>query len=206
MTEIVDADVPQAGVGLWRGPGETWEPEGTERVPARPFTSDDIANQFVKLHEAIENLGRVISNAVEPDPPTGVATGNTDASGNAFIVVYAVAAGMQFRLHRAVIEAQGSSPSSPSSLGWYGFYSLGQDNLPGGSYTNINDVLQGSLKDFAPSTSGGPTFPAVFTDNSMQAVECRGPNRLVLIVSGGPVSKRITVNYQGSLRRAHGVA
>jgi hypothetical protein len=200
----VDIEIPEEGLGLWRGRGKDWE--GRQEITPQFDGSDDpTARSWLELRDSIERLGVLLSNAVQPDPPTGVATGNTDASGNAFIVVYAVAAGMQFRLHRAVVEAQGSTPTAPSSAGWYGFYSLQSDAIPGGSFTNIGDTLQGSLKDFAPSTVGGPTFPAVFTDNSMQAVEVRGPSRLVLVVSGGPASKRVTVNYQGSLRRAHGV-
>jgi hypothetical protein len=203
----VDADTPQEGIGLWRGPGERWAGPPGERAPEGAFDGDggNIAAQFVALRESLENLGRAIASATEEDPPTGVASGNTDASGNLWLPIYACAAGQQFRLHRAVVEAQGSSPTSPSSAGWYGFYASDSDIAPGGTFTNIGDVLQGSLKDFAPATAGGPTFPAVFTDNSMQAAEVRGPKHLILVVVGGPATKRITVNYQGSLRRARGI-
>jgi hypothetical protein len=202
----VNADVPQEGLGLWRGEGRRWEGPPSERAPARPFTADDIPEQFEKLRLSIEQLGRLLS-ATEPDAPSGVASGNTDASGMLFLPVYAVAAGMEFRLHRAVVEAQGSSPTSPSSAGWYGFYGVGMDQAPGGTVTaTINDLLQGALLDFAPASAGGATFPAIFTDNSMQAAEVRGPQRLALVVVSGPATKRITVRYQGSLKRAHGIA
>lgn len=165
------------------------------------------ADLWEKLGEEIEGLGRAVATLTEPDAPTGVASGNTNADGNAFVPIYFAADGMQFRLHRAVIECQGYTPAAPytNAAAWIGIYALDQQQAPS-TFTAIGDQLQGALKDLAPSTVGGPIFPAVFTDNSMQAAEVRGPRGLVLVVVGGPASKRVTVNFQGSLRRARGIA
>jgi hypothetical protein len=174
----------------------------TEELPALPN-----ADNWQELVEQVADLGRLIVNSTDPDPPTGIAAGNTNTDGNAYIPIYQVSQGEQFRLHRAVVECQSYTPAAPytNSSGWMGFYSLDSRDAPA-SFTGIGDLFQGALKDLAPSTVGGPLFPAVFTDNSMQASEVRGPKFLILVVVGGPASKRVTVNYQGSLRRARGIA
>ena len=204
----IDSSAPQEGVGLWRGPGENWQAPPGERAPEAAFDGNDpVAAAVVSMQGAIDDLGRKLAAAFPYDGPTGVASGNTDASGNLWLPVYQIGAGLIFKAHRLVVEAAGYTPASPytNASAWLGFYSFGQDVLPGGTYTGIANTMQGALKEFAPATSGGQLLPALFTDNGAQASEVRGPNHLILLVVGGPASARVTVNYQGSLRPAHGI-
>ncbi len=200
------------GIGEHRPPGERWPGPPSEHAPGPAFDSDDprneLAQQWLELAGAIQELGRELASA-KPDGPTGVASGMTDADGMAAIIVYRCAAGEQFRLRRAVVEAQGFSPASPFSAAdaWLGFYDLAQEGIPeSGLGLAVNDIYQGALKDFGPVTSGGPLFPSLFVDGEEQATEIRGPHTLMLIVFEGPASTRITCNYQGLLRRSHGIA
>jgi len=202
------ADEPQTGVGLYRGPGERWPGPPSEHAPVAPFdagTDETEVESFLAVRKQIDELGRTLAQLVPPDEPTGIASGNTDASGNLFLVVYKVAAGEQFRLTRAVVECQGYTPASPYSnaSAWGAFYELDTDTIS--SFTAIGDVLQGAMKDLFPQTAGGPMFPAVFTDQGMQAAEIRGPRTLILVVASGPATKRVTVNYQGALKRQRGI-
>jgi len=176
---------------------------GREETPQ----PDPAAKSMLELREQVAELARAIVNSTVPDGPTGIASGMTDASGNAFIIVYSCAAGEQFRLHRALVEAQGYTWAAPYSAGsaFLGLYSL-QNTAAPASFTGIADVYQGAQKDGGPPVAGGPILPVLFADEDAQASEVRGPNSLVLMISGGPASKRITVNYQGSLRRARGIA
>jgi hypothetical protein len=75
------------------------------------------------------------------------------------------------------------------------------------TYVGINDTLQGALKDLGPMDPGGPIFPGVWTDSAPQGAEIRGPRALCLVVVGtnALAGKRITVNWQGTLRRARGI-
>jgi hypothetical protein len=175
----------------------------TETPPAYPG-----ADNWAAIVEKIDALAREVVNTTQPDPPSGVASGTADANGNCFLVIYTVSMGEQFRLHRAVLEAQGFSPASPyaASTAWVGFYALDAVATPT-TYVGINDTLQGALKDLGPMASGGPIFPGVWTDSAPQGAEIRGPRALCLVVVGTAAlaNKRITVNWQGTLRRARGI-
>ena len=198
------------GLGQYRGPGERWPGPPSEHAPERPFDNADdggTADAWLALAQEIQNLGQLLASQLQ-DGPTGVASGQTDSDGMLALIVYKVAAGEQFRLRRATVEAQGYSPAAPfaASDAWLGFYDLTQDSAPelaaGGA---VGDIYQGALKDFAPSVAGGPIFPALFVDGEQQAAEIRGPNTLMLLVSEGPPLARVTVNYQGILRRPRGL-
>ena len=199
------------GIGEYRGPGERWAGPPSEHAPERPFDGGDdggTAAAWLGLAEEIQKLGRLLASRPQ-DGPTGGASGQTDSDGMLALIVYKVAAGEQFRLRRAVVEAQGFTPAAPfaASDAWLGFYDLTQDSVPeltaGGA---VGDIYQGALKDFAPSIAGGPIFPALFVDSEEEAAEIRGPNTLMLLVSEGPPLVRVTVNYQGILRRPRGIA
>jgi hypothetical protein len=199
------------GLGEHRPPGERWPGPPSEHAPARSFDGgldDPSARAWLELADSIAELGRKLASQPQ-DGPTGVASGNTDADGMLALIVYKCAAGEQFRLRRATVEAQGFSPAAAFAAAdaWLGFYDLTQDSVPEiTAGLAVNDIYQGALKDFAPSVSGGPLFPALFVDGEEQAAEIRGPNTLMLLVFEGPPTTRITVNYQGDLKRPRGIA
>src|SRR5205823_4228038 len=89
-------------------------------VPVEPYVEE-----YTKLAEAIDALGRQIVATTNPNDPSGTASGNTDGSGNAVIGVYQVSDGMEFRASRVVIEASGYTPSAPyTAVGFVGVYAL----------------------------------------------------------------------------------
>lgn len=140
------------------------------------------------------------------DFTAGTATGATDSSGNAVIGLYQVAAGVEAWLTRLVVNARVAAsnaiytPAVPYSNA-AAYLALYQAASPA-----VNDIGDAGLLDFAPPTAGGPIFPGLFTDNSMQAAFVRGPAWYVLRVVSGPASSSVTCRYQLALRRAAGIA
>jgi len=204
------ADEPQTGVGLYRGPGERWPGPPSEHAPVAPFDAgmdETEVESFLAVRKQIDELGRTLAQLVPPDSPAGIASGNTDASGNLFLIVYATAAGEQFRLTRAVAEAYGYTPAVPYSnaSAWVGLYATAQQIAPGGTFTGIANALQGDMVAFGPPAAGGPILPFMYTAVESEAPEVRGPRLLVLVVAGGPASTRVTLHYQGTLRRERGI-
>jgi len=203
------ADEPQTGTGLYRGPGETWPPQASERVPQTEFDGgwDNSGEAFLKMKDAIDQLGRAVAAATHPDGPTGTASGNTDASGNLYLPVYTVAAGEIFCLSRANVEAAGYNPGAvyTSAAAFAAFYATDSDIAPGGILTGVAAALQGSLLAFAPTVAAAQLFPWQYCSNDSYGCKVRGPSRLVLVVSGGPTTRLITVRYQGVLQRERGI-
>ena len=123
----------ETGLGEYRGPGQRWQGPPSERAPERPFDAavDNSGQAWLDLSESIAELGRALASRPQ-DGPTGIASGQTDADGMLAMIVYKVAAGEQFRLRRATVEAQGFSPAAPYSASdaWLGFYALAQDLAP----------------------------------------------------------------------------
>jgi hypothetical protein len=203
------ADEPQEGVGLYRGPGERWPGPPSEHAPVAPFGpfGEQEAESFLAMRDRIDELGRTLAQLVPPDAPTGVASANTNSDGNLFLVVYKVAAGEQFRATRLDVEAYGYTPAVPyaNAAAWVAGYSTEADQVPGGTFTGVGNALQGGQLFFGPPVAGEPILPFLYTAQESEAPEVRGPNLLALVIVGGPASTRVTVRYQGTLRRERGI-
>jgi hypothetical protein len=197
------------GIGEYRGPGERWQGPPSEHAPERAFddAQNTVAEAWVALADELASFGRLLS-AQPQDGPTGVASGNTDASGNLFLIVYKVAAGEQFRLTRADVEAFGFTPAAPFSgaTAWVAMYASDLDQVPGGTFTGIANALQGGQVMIGPPVAGGPMLPFLYAETESAAPEIRGPANLILVVNAGPATTRITFRYQGTLRRPRGIA
>ena len=168
---------------------------------------DPVANAWIAMADELQKFGRLLATQPQ-DGPSGVASGNTDASGNLFLIVYKVASGEQFRLTRALCEAAGQTPASPFSAAaaWVAMYATDLDQAPGGTVVGIANAMQGGQVMFGPPVAGGPILPFLYTSEESNASEIRGPANLVLVVTAGPATARITVRYQGTLRRPAGIA
>jgi hypothetical protein len=199
----------EVGIGEYRGPGERWQGPPSEHAPERAFddAQNTVAEAWVALADELASFGRLLASQPQ-DGPIGVASGNTDASGNLYQIVYKVAAGEQFRLTRAVCEANGQTPASPFSAAsaWVALYATDLDQVPGGTFTGLADALQGGQVMFGPPIAGGPILPFMYTAVESEAPEIRGPANLVLVVNAGPTTRRITLRYQGTLTKPRGVA
>ncbi len=200
----------QEGVGLYRGqqpsvpddlaPGQPPHPsEGYEGPPIQiPLQG------YEKMVKLIDEVGVKLAMETRPDFVVGNASGQTDSDGNATIRIYQAAAGMEARIHRltgnALVAATGVpyTPAVPysNSAAYLTFHDVEDEG--GVGFT--------SLMDFGPPVAGGPIFPFLLTDNSMQAMIVRGPKMIVMQVHVGPASTQVEVRYQISLSRAKGIA
>lgn len=210
-----NADYGEAGQGIGRrqAPGSTpplLEP-GLQPSPSEGYEGPPVSVPIQGWEEreaAIVELGRRMGLETRPDTVAGVATGSTDSNGLAYIGLYTAAAGMEARLHRLTVNAVNPTTAA--------FYTAASTYSNSAAYLEIhaaaspqaNDIdnAHGSLLDFAPPTAGGPIFPGLFTDNSMQASFARGPMGFVLKVVTGPASTLIVARYQIRLSRAVGAA
>ena len=206
----------QEGIGLYRGDGSMAPGTDVIRDDLRPGQAPHPSEGFQgppmsvpvedwqKHIEAIERLGQQINLMTRPDIVVGVAQGNTDSSGNLKMSVYRVAAGMEARLGRltgtALVAATGVA------------YTAAVPYTNAAAYLELHDTDSSSqigptsLMDFGPPTAGGPVFPFLFTDQSMQAALVRGPREFVLNIVSGPASTMVVVRYQIHLSRMKGVA
>lgn len=199
------------GIGEYRGPGEPWPGAPSEHAPTRPFDPEqldpfDSAGQWLALAESIQQLGRMIVTHSQPNDPGAIATGQTDGSGNAVIPCYRVAAGEEFRVSRIVVEVDGSTPSAQFvGVGFCGIYVL--ETFEGVTVgTNAGATTLGGLRDVAAGTATQGFLPAIFEYGDHQSPRVRGPRQIGVVISAGPVNKRVTVYYQGALRKMAGLA
>ncbi len=160
-------------------------------------------DQYAEINAKIEALGKLIVGTSNPNDPSSVASGSTDGSGNAVIGVYEVAAGMEYRVSRIVIEVSGYTPSAPYiAVGFAGVYALpSADGL-----TSATATVLGTLRDVAAGSATQAFLPAIFEYNDHESPRVRGPFWLAVVISAGPASKQVTVYHQGSLRRMQGIA
>ncbi len=203
------------GLGKYRGPSAVPDQlaPGQPPHPSEGYEGPAISvplEWWQKQSEVIDSLGEQLARINLPDLVVGVATGNTDSSGNAVIGIYQVAAGLEAQLHRLTVNA-----INPST---------GVAYTPAATYSNAEaylEILQADapqlsslgftgLIDFAPPITSvanpGPIFPGLFTDNSMQAGAVKGPMGFVLQVNAGPHSTLVMARYQVRIFRQHGIA
>lgn len=117
-------------------------------------------------------------------------TGQTDANGNADIVIYQVPQGMQFITTRVNVEDATHTPASPytNAAGWIALI-RGQAFAPG------------CIVDFIPNPplTNGPILPASITDGATEAGVFRGGEFVTLHVAGAAAlaTTDIWVRLQG---------
>lgn len=164
---------------------------------------EELERRYEDKQKEIEQLGKLIAASTVPNDPSGVAAGNTDGSGNLVLGIYQVATGTEYRTSRIVVEVDGSTPSSPfTGVGYCAIYAL---DSPQGLTVTTATVL-GGLRDVAAGSATQAFLPAIFEYGDHQSPRIRGPKWLAVVISAGPASKRVTVYYQGALRRLQGIA
>jgi hypothetical protein len=109
---------------------------------------------------------------------------NLDASGNGVIKAYTVPQGMNFNLHRVVIDVEGFTPGAPftNAAGW------------------IDVNRGGDRQDFLPlaATVGG--IPAVWAQSGDAAIRYRNGESVEISINGGPASRDARAKIQGTLK------
>ena len=106
-----------------------------------------------------------------------------DATGAGIITIYAVPLGMEFALHRLLIDADGFTPGAPYNAA-----------------AGYVDILRGDERvDFLSLAAGSGAIPAVFSAGDSDAVRFRNGEQVNLRVVGGPVSTTVQVRAQGTL-------
>lgn len=170
-----------------------------------PPISEPLPGSWLELQRKLDELGRGLALHNRPDTVAGPFGGSLDSDGNGYIGIYQAADGMEARLHRLVVNtlvlATGAryTPAAPyaASSAYLEILTAAQPQL--------DSVGNDGLLDFAPPVAGGPIFPGLFTDNSMQASFVRGPNWFVLHVNGGPALGFVFGRYQIRLERQRGI-
>lgn len=164
---------------------------------------EPVGAQFVTtLGNYTERLEALIALARQPerDIPLAASQGaQLNSNGAATFQVYEVAAGFDFYLTRCVVEAatfDATTPYTPASPYSHADFWLGLFRSP-----NPRDVDQGQLIDFTPTTDGQQGLPNV-AEYTQPGPLIRGGQFLVCYVTGGPASRRVSVNYEGYIRRS----
>jgi len=124
------------------------------------------------------------------------ATTQTNASGNATFPIFQAGAGFYVSTNRLVVEcatfdASGAvTPAAPFVGGWLGIFVT----------DDPTNVSQGQMVDFMPTTAGGQLIPAVaeYGSDTRTGPLVRSGEYLVCAIRSGPVSKRVSVNFQAT--------
>ena len=201
------------GTGFYRGEGEPVGPAGQNPDPNAGAASErqmplysPVAVDPELAARVAEELAKMLRNA-EPLSPDGQFSFALDGSGNGVCVVYNVAAGMEFCPSRIVFaDADGTyTPASPYSnaAAWVGVYRLDAGAV-GGAGPSTEAFTPGGLRDFGPSTAGGPILPGLLSDGFDTTANYKGPCSVGLRIVGGPASKTIVGYFCGELRRLRG--
>lgn len=163
---------------------------GTEHGMGDILTPEMIAEHFAMTRDSLAELTRRIAAPKRHDDYVGIASGNTDSSGNLTLAVMQARQGFSFNLRRALIEAATFDASAYT---------------PAVPYTNaafwtalfVSDdptsVAQGQMLDFPAPLA----LPASAEYGDEEGPLIRAGEWLVLYVKTGPASKRITCRYQG---------
>lgn len=206
------ADGHPTGIGLYRGVpdaigGDALQPMGPP-TPATGYPGPSIAlplEQHAEIRESIDRIGKIAAGQGF-DIVAGNATEQTDSSGNVHVGIYQVAAGVEAKLHRLIVNARVPATglhynpitNFTDAAAYLELYSSDQDKSVSGA----------GLLDFQPGPGETTPFllPASFAYGHDQAPFVRGPSWYVLKVAGGPHSTSVVCRYQVALRRARGIA
>jgi len=135
-----------------------------------------------ELEERLAELGHQIRSDERTMRPDG--DGVTNAAGNGNTPIYQVPLGMQFNLHRLLVEADGFTPGAPynAAAGWI-------------------DVLRGDERvDFLPLAVGSGAIPALVTYGTADAIRFRNGEVVAIALFGGPASTGFIGRAQGTLQ------
>lgn len=168
-----------------------------------PVPIMDVKGQDEALARAIENLAAAGRKDKIIRPVSTVAQGNTNSSGTLTLAVYQAGAGFYFYGSRLIVEAatfDATNPRTPASP----FTSANTFWCGAFVSANPNDVDQGQLVDFFPTTAAGQGLPAVAeyaqgADGITSGPFLRSGEWLVLYFVSGPTSQRISARLQGNL-------
>lgn len=112
------------------------------------------------------------------------AQGKTDSAGLLVLPVYECPVGLEFALHRLVIEADGFTPGVPFNAA-----------------AGYIDILRSDERcDFLSLAAGSGAIPAVFSAGTQDAIRFRNGEVVSVRIVGGPASNGIVVRGQGTLQ------
>lgn len=176
-----------------RGPGVHYSD-----VP--PTDEDELVRQVNALASAVYNVEQAIRAPKRELPLSGSTQANTNSSGNVTFPIIQAGAGLYLYIERLFVEAAtfdasgAYTPAAPYSNAsfWLGIFVSG----------NSNDVDQGQMVDFLPTTAGAQGIPDVA--DYFPPILVRSGEYLVCDVHTGPTSKRLSVRYQGYQVSAQG--
>ena len=118
-----------------------------------------------------------------------VASGNTDSSGNATIIIFDTNPGQKFALHRMYVHAEGKTWISPSQTS--GEILVRVDGVPWDGGGLASGQSPGQL-------------PAVFTASRLAAVEAQDGERMDVTINVGPTNTQIICRCMGVLSGVYG--
>lgn len=166
-------------------------PGGGTPVPV----SSEVVDQYLRgLVELNAELAERFRREKIDLPFADTATGNTSAAGNATFPILQAAQGWFVSVSSLIVEATtfdasgAVTPAAASNAGWLGIFVT----------DDPNNVAQGQLADFMPTTAGGQVIPAVaeYGSDTRTGILVRSGEYLVCALRGAVASKRISVNYQ----------
>jgi hypothetical protein len=113
----------------------------------------------------------------------------TDASGNITNqgFIYSVPVGKTLFVERLIIWADGKTPASVVSTGWWVLMQGAQFN-------------PGNVKDFAPRPGGTQSIPYIEADGHSHCPKFESGQDMYLYAQGLVASTNISVNFQGTLK------
>jgi hypothetical protein len=140
---------------------------------------------FVSPDELRAILGEAASqqNRLSPQTSRPIEGIVLDANGNGTVELYKVPAGMEFALHRIIIDADGITPAAPFTN-------------PAGFAEILRGGAMFGFVSFAPAAGG---LPAVNTWGSDNAIRYRNDEVVEVSIVGGPANGTIIIRAQGTL-------
>jgi hypothetical protein len=141
---------------------------------------------FVSPDELRAILGEAASqqNQLSPQTSRPIEGIVLDANGNGTVELYKVPAGMEFALHRIVIDLDSATPATP--------------------YTNANgyaEILRGgTMQDFVSFAPAAGGLPAVNSWGGGAALRYRNDEVVEIAIVGGPANGTVLVRAQGVLQ------
>jgi hypothetical protein len=172
-------ETPPAPAGGFADPGDIYA--------YGPHFVRYVTDEFNLMRKAMATILAQRAQRRQEEGHRIIASGQTDASGNATIDIVDLAPGQKFVLHRLYVHAAGYTWEAP--------------------FTGSGELLiqtNGMPWSGVSLVSGAGQLPCYFSSGRLAAVEAQDGERLELKVNLGPVSTRIECRGSGVLTTVYG--
>ncbi len=174
-------------------------PVATPPPPGEEVAGPAITPLLVEVRHAIRAELALLAQAkleTQTRQQSGLAQGQTDASGNAALQLFQVPGGATGRLVWATLDEAGVTPAAPdtSATLWHAIYAASS----AGIFDPTQIIAVGSLLDYrlnAP-TRGDALIPDVYSYSDVKAAPTLvGPATFYLVVQAATATRRIACRY-----------